>query len=57
MKGSHISDEEVNQLYIYFLMGYFFHYRPDEVDQMDSITVEGMLAYLVEFKKLENDVK
>lgn len=51
-----ISDREANKILNYFLMGYYFHFTPEDVDKMDATLVEGFLIALGEWKKKENEV-
>jgi hypothetical protein len=52
-----ITNPEPNRDMIYFLIGYYFHFTPEEVNKMDVTLVESFMVLLPEWKKRENEVK
>jgi hypothetical protein len=41
----------VEREFVYFLMAYYFHFTPEQVDRMDCVHVESMLIMLPAWRK------
>jgi hypothetical protein len=50
-----VSDPDVNREFAYFIMAYYFHFRPGEVDEMDSNLVQSLMMQLSAFRKREQE--
>lgn len=52
-----IRDKEVDKEFVYFLMAYYFHWTPEQVDKLEYTLVESLLIMLHHWIKRINEVK
>jgi hypothetical protein len=50
-----VKDAELDKMFVYFLVAYYFHWTPEEVDRTDAYTLDCMLTMLPEWKAKVQD--
>ena len=51
-----IDDPELDKTFVYFLMAYYFHWTPKQVDETEIYMIESMLTILPAWKQKTQDV-